>query len=278
MEDRDYFRQAKLGIMYDSATGEPISDARFKLNEFSIDDKVSMDDFKLGGEVVASAAKDREMKVQFTAGSYKNVVFEKMTNAVVTDITENAAGQIVGFANVQGDSVYDADTGISSIYIDDKDKLLNASIHIKALSASTVEVKIYNVTTDYTSDPLTVSSGAYTSTGIADYGIALLGGSGTIALTIADTAVAESVKPGFEGEDIFIDGNNDFDEVGMRLYPDAYNSSFTYIDVFRVKFGGLKTEVKDSWSTWTGEATLLKDDDQGTAGGYYKIHRLKLAE
>jgi len=278
MEDRDYFRHAKLGIFYDTATGEPITDARFKLSEFTLDDKVTMDPFKLGGDVVASAVKEREQTISFIAGSYKNVVFEKMTNATVTDITENASGQIVGLANVQGDSVYDSATGIAEIHIVDATKLLNASIHVKALSASTVQVKIYNVTTDYTSDALTVTTGAYTSTGIIDYGIAVKGGSGTIGMTIGDTATAEMVKPGYEGEDIFVDGNNDFDEVGMRLYPDAYNSSYSYIDVFRIKFGGLKTEVKDGWSTWQGEATLLKDDDQGTAGGYYKIHRLKVAE
>jgi hypothetical protein len=272
MADGKYFRQAKRGVFYNRTTGEKYEAGYFLINEAKLEDKTEWDPFELGGETVATAVKKRTYKISATAGSYEDGMMERLLNATVTDYSANASGEVYSLENVNGDSVYDATTGVASVYIDDSSKLINCDGVIKATGASTVTVNLYNVDTDYTSGSLTISTGAYSSTGIADYGLALLGGSGTIGLTTGDTATFKVRMPNYVGEKIFVDGNTDFTEIGIKLYPAKDNNEFAHIDCYRCKVGGQTIDIKDGWATYQIEADLLLDEAKD---GYYHIERIR---
>lgn len=280
LTDEKYLRMAKKAMVYDRTSGMPIEGCFFRINDCKIEDKVEKDPFKIGGETVADAVKERTFTLSFTAASYRPEVYEQLARATVTDTALNASGQITGFANVYGTSVYASGSGIKSISVASGADLKDGKYVIKATGASAVKFYGYSDQsfhdgadiefeddTYQIGDELTVTAATGGVT-FSDLGIKVLGAS-AISLTTGDTAEFTILRQSAALKSILVTGEVDFDEVGIMLFPDKYNDEYTSIDVFRVLPGGLPLEIKDSWSTYQVSCEMLKDE---TKGGYYRIN------
>lgn len=285
LTNEKYLRMAKKAMMYDRASRLPIEGCLFRISDCKIDDKVEKDPFKIGGETVADAVKERTFTLSFTAASYRPEVYEQLARATVTETALNASGQIVDFANVEGTSVYASGTGIASISVDDGDELKDGKYILECTAATKVKVRGYSDQsfTDGTNivfeddtyqigDELTITASG--SIDITELGVTLHGGTGTIGMTVGDTAEFTILRESAALKEILITGETDFSEVGIMLFPDKYDGDYTSIDIFRAMPAGMPLEIKDSWSTFQITCDLLKDEDRG---GYYQINYSEVA-
>lgn len=140
--------------------------------------------------------------------SYPNFLMELFMGGSTTSISAAANGEIRGFANKKGTSVSNGVTGIDAVELASGDKadLKFGKYIIVALDATHVDV--YAVTNidfnrgtkvDFLNDALKVASNVTVTSGgdtaIADFGIQLAGGSGTIAFVTGDIAEFEVLPP-----------------------------------------------------------------------------------
>lgn len=90
------------------------------------------------------------------------------------------------------------------------------------------------------SSPLTITD-AGGVTALADFGIELIGGSGTVALTTGDTASFSVRPPNSKSMDVVVGGAFDVvPEIGLVLYSQQRGTSEMFeIDCFRVKLSSL---------------------------------------
>jgi hypothetical protein len=275
-----YLRMAKYAMLYNRTTRLPIEGCYFKINDCKIEDKVEKDPFKLGGEIVADAVKERSFNLSFTAASYRPEVYEQLAKATVTDTALNASGQIIGLANVNGTSVYASGTGIKSISVASGADLKDGKYIIKATAASAVEFYGYSDMSFHDGTDIAFADDTYligsaltvtAATGgvaFSSLGITVTGAS-AISFTPGDTAEFTILRQSATNHAILVTGDTDFDEVGVMLFPDKYNSEYTSIDVFNVLPAGLPMEIKDTWSTFQIGCEMIKDEDRG---GYYQIN------
>lgn len=275
-----YLRMAKKAVIYNRTTRAPIKGCMFKINDCKIEDKTEKDPFKLGGETVGDAVKERSFTLSFTAASYRPEVYEQLAKAEVTDTALNASGQITASANVYGTSVFASGTGIKSFAVASGANLKDGKYLFEATATNKVIIKGYSDlsfhdgdNTEFEDDTYQIgdeytitASGTNTST---ELGISFTAGTGTIGMTVGDTAEIIILRQNAAMHSILVTGDTDFDEVGIMLFPDKYNNEYTSIDVFRVTPGGLPLEIKDSWSTYSVTCEMIKDEDRG---GYYEIN------
>lgn len=280
LTNEKYLRMAKKAMFYNRTTRAPIEGCYFKINDLKIDDKVEKDPFKLGGETVGDAVKERSFTLSFTAASYRPEVYEQLAMAEVTDTALNASGQITASGNVYGTSVFASGTGIKSFAVASGADLKDGKYLFKATATNKVKIYAYSDVsfrdgtnaafeddTYQVGDEYTITaSGSNTCT---ELGISFTAGTGTIGMTVGDTAEITILRQNAALHQILVTGDTDFSELGVMLFPDKYNKAYTSIDVFRVVPAGLPLEIKDSWSTFNVTCEMLKDE---TRGGYYCIN------
>ena len=151
---------------------------------------------------VASEAKTVSSEFTATVKSMPDFLFELYLGASVTNVAASTTGTVDGLANVLNESVVDATTGIASasVLAAAEADLKTGIYTVLAVSATTVDVYLstdIDATNgndvEYIDDslkinatPLTIVAGAPVT--IPNTGVELTGGSGTIAMTIGDTA------------------------------------------------------------------------------------------
>lgn len=156
----------------------------------------------------AAESKTLSTEVSAKVKAYPGFLFELFLGATVTDSGVDTAGATSTLTDGYGGSVVDATTGIASVSVlaASKANLKFGKYVVKVLTSTTVGIYLLSDVdiargTDavYTDDTLaltlstiTITSGA--DTNVADLGIKFTGGSGTIGMTVGDTATFE-VKP-----------------------------------------------------------------------------------
>jgi len=157
-----------------------------------------------GSNKFAWAVEAKTISAEWTATvkSMPDFLFELFLGASVSTTAASATGTVGTIANVYGTSAVEASTGIASVAAKSGSEtdLKDGVYIVKVVSATTVDV--YSLTDieflngndlSYQDDDLKITASALTITAstaveIPNTGIELTGGSGTIAMTIGDTA------------------------------------------------------------------------------------------
>lgn len=174
-----------------------------------------------GSNKAAWAAEAKTLSSEFTAKvkAYPNFLFELFLGATVTQVGVDSAGNVTALTNIFGTTAMSATIGIASVGIIPTTGAANLKFGkyvVKVVSASTVN--IYGLVdidfargTDavYQDDTLkllaadvTITTGG--NTDVAALGIRLVGGSGTIGMTVGDTAGFDVKPPSVSSTEIVV--------------------------------------------------------------------------
>lgn len=223
------------------------------------------------------AVEEGEISAQLSMkfSEYPDFVYTLFMGATPTDNMADALGACSTATNKQGTSVVQATTGISAVSIisGSEGDLKFGKYVIKAITATTIQVY---VSTDedlargtvetLAADGNAISSSTFTVTASADtqftgWGLKVHGGSGSIAMTIGDTATFE-VRPKTNSSVIWQVGamSSTFPEFGCLIYAKKRSNEMFEIDCPRVKGEGAPMGLaKDKWAEADVKANLMYD-------------------
>ena len=227
---------------------------------------------------------DAELSLQ--CSEYPDFLFTTMMGKAPTSLPAEANGNVSTLTNATG-TLKQATTGIASVAVESSPKQLDLKFGryvVKAVGATTVDVYTMSAldfargtaltfvddTLKITVTPLTIASGAPVE--IPGTGVALMGGSGTIALNIGDTAYFD-VRPVSSGVSmsVTVGGLSDiYPDFGCILELEKRgNGEMAIIDLFRTKIIGcaLGAQAK-AYSEWsvTGKGTY-----DAVRGGVFSV-------
>ena len=157
----------------------------------------------------ASEAKTISSEFSLTVKSMPDFLFELFLGAEVTTTASSAAGTVSALTNKKGTSAVSATTGIASVGLKSGSTAdVKSGIYlVKVASATTVDVYALTdiefsrgVDLEYVNDSLKITASALTITAstpvtIPKLGVELTGGSGTIGMTVGDTAIFTLAAP-----------------------------------------------------------------------------------
>ena len=192
-----------------------------------------------------------ETSISFTCLEVPYSVFQAVgASSTITAASDN--GTVSALSNVEGTSVFDATTGIASITVDTPANLRGNLYVIEAVSATTVNL-YSSATQGFSLSPIvtpnsntlqlfttaTVTSGG--TIAFADLGITLNAGSGTIGMTVGDTAVFSVVEPhnGFHRHILGTDGAAPIAVALEFLSQKRVNGEYTKIFIPNATIGSL---------------------------------------
>lgn len=195
-------------------------------------------------------------EIQFSFKSLEDWMFAIFMGATVNSVkTPSTTGEVNNFAAVKGTTLKSATTGIASIApkTGSESSLKFGKYAVVAASATTVNV--YALTdidfkrgtgVEYLDDSLKVNASALTittgaKTELTGFGFEFQGGSGTIAMTVGDTATFEVVPPYTAKMETVLGGSSDImPEFGALMIAQKRGSDELFeIDAFRCKGSGL---------------------------------------
>lgn len=196
------------------------------------------------------------VEISLTFREYPDFVFEIFLGKAPTANSAESAGNVSALENAKGTSVLDATTGIASVGLlaaDEADLKFSRYV-VKAVSATTVDVYASSnidfatgTDVEYVDDTLKINASPITipdssgTVSLADYGLEFTGGSGSVAMTVDDTAIYE-VRPVNTASSIVSIGSNKdvVPEVGMYIYAKkSGDKQMAEFDCYRVKAVGL---------------------------------------
>lgn len=234
-----------------------------------------------------------DAEVTFSVKETPDMLYAIFGGADVTKTAASATGSVVALQNVEGTSCFDATTGIASATIkagSESDLKFDVYV-IKVVSSTTVDVyamsdiqfdnataiTFQDDTLKITASALTISTGAAVE--VPDTGIELTGGSGTIGMTIGDTAIYKTVAAhgGVSTIDIGKKGLT-FPEHGLFLYgKERADGTLFEVHIFKAQAsGGLvlpMTEGDFQISNITVKALL--DENPNDGSGVAKIATIR---
>jgi hypothetical protein len=191
---------------YDRSTGaffgilKVLGDSELNFGATSVDLRGGSNKFPWANETVS-------LESSFTAAvkSYPDFYFEKFAGASLATVAASATGTVEAIVNKKGTSVVSATTGIASVAAKATDEadLKFGTVVVEAISTTTVDLfystdinfKLRGTATSYENDLLKITASPITipdsggTVDVADYGLEFTGGSGTVAMTIGDTAI-----------------------------------------------------------------------------------------
>lgn len=230
-----------------------------------------------------------ELSLSFS--QYDDFLVELMLGKKPTANAAETDGSVSGFANKSGTSLLEAATGIASIGITTGDEadLKFAKYVLKVASATTVDLYASSDAdfargTDgiYVNDLLLIEAGiTIADTGatiaVADYGLEITSGSGTIAMTIGDTAEFSVRPPNAGSMDVVIGGSSDsYPEWGcivMAQKRGGTTGEIFELDLFKVKAVGLPIGfATNEWSTAEVTAQAFYDSSKN---GVFSMRHVK---
>jgi len=207
-------KQLMFGIhgvtIIDYWTGKPVAELDV-IGDLSLPVSAEVESLFGGSHVwpVAGEPKTLSCDGQVTLKEYPEDLAEYLVAGVGAKVAAESTGSVVALTNDFGTSVMSATTGIASVGLKSgKTADLKAGMYlVVATAAGAVDVYAYSSVdakkgTDLTiqddemkitATPLTITMGAATE--IPNLGVELTGGSGTIGMTIGDTAVFEIYPP-----------------------------------------------------------------------------------
>jgi hypothetical protein len=236
-----------------SAYGPPLK----VLASGGVDLPADFEDLTGGSEkfVLASEPKAITPEMKVTTKDYADYLYELFMGATVTKNAAELSGNVSTAVNKKGTSVV-ASTGLASVIVIPTTGAANlkfARYLVVAKSATTVNILASTdidfrrgSTANYQNDDLeliasdvTITTGA--NTDVANIGIRLVGGAGTIAMVAGDTAEFE-VRPPNAGSSIIDIGDvgTTFPEFGAVIYAQKRGSGEMFeIECFRCIGAGL---------------------------------------
>lgn len=195
-------------------------------------------------------------ELQLNCAEYPNFLFELFLGKAPTAVAAEASGNCSTLTNKNGTSAMSATVGIATATVKAAAKadlkfgkyvvVVTAAAAVDVYCSSNIDFQ-RGTDKDYETDllkitptPLAITTGAATE--IAGYGVELTGGSGTIGMTVGDTATFE-VRPittGVNMTGVFGGLTDVFPSFGALLYSaQKGNGEMFEIDVYQVKAIGL---------------------------------------
>lgn len=219
--------------------------------------------------------------ISLKVNQYEDFMFELFLGKAPTANAAETAGNVATAVNKNGTSVIQAVTGIASVIVIPSTGAANLKFGkyvIKVISATTVKVYLLSdvdiargTNASYADDQLSVTSAALTitsatSTDIADLGIRLSGGSGTIGMTTGDTATFEVRPINTKSMTVSIGSSADstFPEFGMIMLAQRRgNQEMFELDALRCKAAGMPFPFeRNAWSKTELKVKALYDSVQ----------------
>lgn len=238
---------------------------------------------------VEDGAQSCEMSLAF--GQYEDFVFELFLGTAPTQNSAETNGNVSTPVNKYGTSTINATTGIATVAATSGSEanLKFSKFVIEVASATTIN--IYALTdidfgrganASYQSDalkvnasPLSITSGG--ATVIAELGITITGGSGTIGMTTGDTAEFEVRPINTKSSTANIGSSTDslFPEFGcVLLAQKRSNGQMFEIDVYRCKSLGMPIKFEtNAWSEAEVKVTSFYDDSKN---GIFKMRHVTI--
>jgi len=230
-----------------------------------------------------------ELSLSFS--QYDDFLIELFMGKKPTSNAAEATGSVSTVANKYGTSAVSATVGIDSIAVKaaDEDDLKFGKYLVKVASATTVDLYMSSdadhgrgTAGSFTNDLLLIEAGiaiADTSAtvDVADYGLEITSGSGTIAMTIGDTAEFSVRPPNAISMDVVIGGSSDsYPEFGVIIMAQKRGGAtgeLFELDCFRVKAVGLPIGFStNEWSTAEVTAQAFYDSARN---GVFSIRHVK---
>lgn len=194
---------------------------------------------------------------------YADFLFELFLGKAPTVAGVDAAGSVSVPEDKTGVSMMDPVTGIGSVIVIPSTGAPNLKFGkyvLKAASATTVDVYAsssidfaHGTQESFENDLLLVHAAASVldtagTTDLATLGLQIVGGSGTVALVVGDTAVFEVKPPSSKSMEVVIGGASDvFPEFGVMLYAKKRgNNEMFELDVYRCKAVGMPFGLEEN--------------------------------
>lgn len=218
-----------------------------------------------GSNKFAWASEPKTISSEFTATvkSMPDFLFELYLGATVATTAASATGTVGAIANKKGTSVVDATTGIASVAATGSDEGdLKSGIYV-VIATSASDVNLYCLTdidfasgtdVEYQDDDLTLlatditipDSGATVEAG--DFGLEFTGGSGTVAMTIGDTAFFSVAKAHGGISEITIGkSTTTFPEHGLVLLSQKRSDGSLFeIEVYKALAAGFPISLEET--------------------------------
>lgn len=263
---------------YSRSTGLPYGEIRV-LEEASLSMTGALVDLVGGSSKFPWASEDAEIsaEVQLKGSQYEDFMFELFLGTAPTANAGEALGSVGTFANTYGATLKHATTGVATATVKAGSELDLKFMKIVLKATSTTAVDVYvksnadiNRGTDgtvqndlikVTATPLTIV--ASTAVTIPNFGIELTGGSGTIGMTIGNTAEFTSRPENSKSMDVRIGSSSGtiFPEFGaITMAQKRGNQELMEIDMFRCKAAGMPVGfTRNAWSKYDIKIKVLYD-------------------
>lgn len=274
--------------LYDRSTGLSLGHWRVLgdvNNEFNAEYEKLM-----GGSQVFpwdSAVKEFSSSVKATVKEYNADATALLLGGSLTEYPEDAAGDVIGEANVQGTSCLNATTGVvgaTVVATTGAADLKEGYFVVKAVSATTVDVYYYNSATfargtnasfqdddgKITATPLTIETD--TAVAVPNFGLELTGGSGTIALVTNDTFRGFVQQPHGGAYSIkFGEEITEFPDVGVVIASTYEGGDLTELILYKCKVAGTSIPfLEKGYSVFDVNIEPSYDADQDAYGLFTK--------
>lgn len=222
-------------------------------------------------------------EVTLTLREYPNFLYQLLLGKAPTVTGAEPSGSVSTLENVEGSSVSDATTGIASLAISSAVDVKYSEYVVVAVSATEVDVYAYTdvdfaqgATANYVNDSLKITATPLTiATGVAvtipNFGIDLTGGSGTIGLTIGDTARFTSKPINTGSTDVVIGSSSEvFTDFGLLLAAQrAGDGAMQIVDLYKVTGLGMPIVMtENAFSEFSTTVTASKDN---VRNGVYSV-------
>lgn len=221
---------------------------------------------------------------------YPNFVYELFLGKSVTENSGETTGDVSTLTNKLGTSVVDSSTGIATATAKSGSEadLKFTKYIVKCVTATTVDVyALSNIDfargTDksfesdalkITASPLTIT--ASTAVEIPGYGVELTGGSGTIGMTVDDTATFEVRPINTTNQTVTIGGLVDvFPEFGALVVAQQQGTGNMYeLDLFRTKALGLPINFEAK--TFSNAEVTAQAFYDSTKNGVFSMRQIQI--
>jgi len=271
---------------YNRNTGVPLAFLRV-LNKAELKFNAEWSDLKGGSQMYLwdSEISGINGEITLEGREYEPDTMALLLGGTLDEETAEASGAIAGLANVKGDSVYDVTTGIDGVTISTAANAKTGKYIIEATAAA--KFKVYCLSdidfhegedTVYGDDSLVITETdldiSSADAVLADYGLTFGKGSGTIAMTIGDTAefYVRKVNAGSFVLDVG-SASSSFEEYGVMIMAQKKSGgTIDCMEIYKAKVAGMPLSFGEkNWSDWSVTIKALYDSDKDKVFSYRRI-------
>ena len=229
-----------------------------------------------------------DANINFTMKEYPDFIMQLLLGKTPTTVAASATGTVTDLVDWHGTSVKHASTGIISVTATAGDEADLKFGKYMIVASDTTKVKIYGLSGDvdfsrgtdvpFVDDALLIGTEITVSAGVnlvADLGITLTGGAGTIAFTVGDTAFFEILPIHSGASYVTIGGLNDiFPAFGVILTTQQLgNGEMFEIDCPNCKATGMN--LGGAEKAFTESGITVKVAYSSLISGVAKIRAVK---